>query len=83
MDAGGIEDESLGFAFGAVGGDLLAVPEETDSGSVADSDDDLAASADGSVGGGDESFAGHGLPVGGDGDPRAFGSADHELEGGG
>lgn len=69
MHAGGVEDESLHFGFGAVGADFLTIPEESNSGGVADLSDDFAIGADGGVGGGDEGFLTDGLAVGEDGDP--------------
>ena len=67
--AGGIEDEGFYFGFGAVGGDFLAVPEEGDSGGVADAGDDFSEGVDGGVSGGDESFLADELSVGEDGNP--------------
>ncbi len=69
MHASGVKDEGLDFGFGSVGGDFLAVPEERDSGSVANLGDDFMIGADRGVGGGDESFLADGLAVGEDGDP--------------
>ncbi len=79
----GIEDEGFYFGFGAVGGDFLAIPEESDSGGVADAGDDFTAGADGGMGGGDEGFLADGLAVGLDGDPGSFLGADHERQGSG
>ena len=69
VHAGGVEDESLDFGFGAVGGDFLTIPEESDSGGVADLGDDFAIGADRGVSGRDEGFLTDGLAVGEDGDP--------------
>jgi len=77
----GIEDEGFDFGFGAVNGDFAAVPQEGDSGGVADFGDDFAVGVDGGVGRGDESFLADGLAVGLDGDPGRFLGADHEREG--
>jgi len=81
VHARGVEDESFDFGFGAGGGDLLAVPEEGDSGGVADSGDDFVGGADGGVGRGDESLLADGLAVGEDGDPGGFVGADDEHKG--
>lgn len=63
--AGGVEEESFDFELGALGGDFLAVPDETDSGGVADAGNDLARGMERSVNGRDEGFLADGLPVGG------------------
>jgi hypothetical protein len=39
----GVEGESLGLGLGALGWDLFPLPEEADTGGVADADDQLAA----------------------------------------
>jgi hypothetical protein len=75
----GIEDEGFYFGFAAVGGDLLAIPEESDSGGVADPGDDFVAGADRGMGGGDEGFPADALSVGDDGDPGSFVGADDKL----
>ena len=80
MHAGGVEDERLDFGFGAVGGDFLAIPEERNSGGVADLGDDFATGADRGVGGGDEGFLADILAVGEDGDPGRLCGADHESK---
>ena len=82
MHAGGVEDESLHFGFGAAGGDILAIPEESNSGGVADLGDDFAIGADRGVGGGNEGFLADILAVGKDGDPGRLCGSDHESEGG-
>ena len=79
-DALSVEEESLDFGFGALSGDLLAVPEEGDAGGVADAGYDLTAGVDGNDGRGDQGFVGNGLSVGGDGDPGSFSGADDEGE---
>jgi hypothetical protein len=78
-----IEDESFYFGLGAVGGDLLTIPEESDSGGIADLGDDFMVGADGGMGRGDEGFAADGLAVCDERDPGSFVGADHELQLGG
>lgn len=80
--AGGVEDEGFYFGFATFGGDFLAIPEEGDSGSVADFGDDFAGGSNRSVGGCDERFLADGLAVGEDGDPRSLGGADYKRQGG-
>src|SRR6202158_4985842 len=78
-----IEDESFYFGLGAVGGDLLTIPEESDSSGVADLGDDFMVGADRGMGRGDEGFATDGLAIGDERDPGSFVGADHELQLGG
>ena len=80
VHAVGIEDKGLYFGFGAVGGNFLAIPQESDSGGVADLGDDFAGGADGSVRRGDEGFLADVLAVGEDRDPGSFSGADHQRE---
>ena len=79
VDAGGVEGESLGFAFGALGWDFLIIEEEGDAGGIADFDNDLLRGANAGVGGRDESFLGARLAIGGDGDPGGFCRADGQA----
>jgi len=80
VHAGGVKDESHDLSLGALGRDVVAVPEEIDSGGVADSDDDLARGAERSVGRGDEGFLTYGLTVGDDRDPGSLRGTDHERK---
>jgi hypothetical protein len=75
----GIENVGFNLGFGALGRDLLAIPQKADASGVADSGNDLAAGADGGVRRRDESFLADRLAIGGDGDPGSLGRADHEL----
>ena len=75
-----VEDEGFGFGFGALGWELFAVPEKTNAGGVADSDDEFTRGVEGSGGGRDESFLAHQLAVGLDGDPGGFGGADNQSQ---
>lgn len=77
-----IEDEGFRFGLGALGQDLVTIPEEADTGGVADPDDQLARGVEGSRGGSDQSFLGDELAVGGDGDPGVLSGADDEFESG-
>ena len=76
----GIEDEGLGFGFGALGWELFAVPEETYAGGVANSDHEFATGVEGSGGGRDQSFLAHELTIGLDGDPGSLGGADDQSQ---
>ena len=76
--ASGVEDVSLGFGFRTLGWDLLAIPEETDSGGIAGSHDDFARGTHRGVGRCDESFLADGLTVGGDRDPGILGCTDDQ-----
>src|SRR5690242_5353258 len=52
----GVEDESFRFGLCALRQGLFAIPEEGDTGGVADPDDQLARGMEGRCGGGDQSF---------------------------
>ena len=78
--AGVVEDKSLDLSFVALGGEFLAVQQETYSCRVTDLDDDLAAGAGGSVGGSNQGLLGDVLSIGDDGDPGIFGGADDQFE---
>ena len=75
-----VEDEGFGFGFGALGWELFAIPEKTNAGGVADSDDEFTRGVEGSGGGRDQSFLAHELTVGLDGDPGSLGGADYQSQ---
>jgi len=79
-DALRIKDEGLRFGFGALGWELFAVPQEADTGRIADPDDKLALRAERSGGRRDQSFLGDELSVGGDRDPGVFAGTDDQGE---
>ena len=83
VHAGGVEGESFDFGFGALRFDFLIVPEERDSGGVADFDGNFAGGANGRVGGGDQRFLRVRLAVGDHGDPSRFVGADDQRHGSG
>ena len=64
-----VEDECLGFGFGALGRKFFAVPEEAYAGGVSYSYDQFAGSVEACGGGSDQGFLGERLSVGGNGDP--------------
>jgi len=78
----GVEDESFRFGFCSLRLDLFAIPEEADASGVADPDDQLARGMEGRCSGGDQSFLGDQLSVGGDRDPGVFGGAHDQFESG-
>lgn len=69
----GVEDESFCFGLCSLRLDLFAIPEEAHAGGVADPDYQFACGMEGRRCGGDQSFLGDQLSVGGDGDPGVFG----------
>jgi hypothetical protein len=76
----GIEDVGFYLGFGALGGNLLAIPQKADARGVADARNDLAAGANGGVRGGNQSFLTDRLTIGGDGNPGSLSRADHQLK---
>ena len=78
-----VEDEAFGFGLGALGWEFLSIPDERDSGCVADSNYKLASGVIAGRGRSDESLLRDELSVGGDGDPGVFAGPDHQGELGG
>ncbi len=79
-DTGGVEGVGADFAGVAAGGDFFAVEQEADASGIAGANDDFVGGANAGVGGGDQSFAGHGLTVGGNRDPGSLGGADDQRQ---
>lgn len=77
-EAGGIEGVDADFVGSALSGNIEVVEGEAETGGVAGADDDFVGGADAGVGGGEESFVGDGLAVGGDSYPGGLGGADDE-----
>ena len=80
MHAAGIESVVPHLSFRALGGDLLPVEDERDSGGIAHAHADLTRCANGGMGGRNESFLGYQLAVCGCGDPGVLGGLDNKRK---
>jgi len=65
MHAAGIESVVPHFGFGALGGNLLAVEDERNSGGIAHANADFTRRANGGMGRRNESFLGYELAISG------------------